>query len=407
MFDFKLSSSKVTPTFLRLCGKGCDRGRIENAMPFGGRGQRGILVLFDQPNKVQWKARKWLADKSILIYQALFRAGVDLTKDIYVGSVFGCCGDEIKPPKYDCCMGHFTYEIGKIKPKLILTVGPIATGAVLYLYNHNHFVSGAPDARYYGECLPLNQNGWSCWLAPVQSEEEIKANGNDQVRRVAEDWVARNVQYAVDVGAVRPDPYVVPNVEVLLDAQQAVEAIEQASSSKYSAFDYETSRLEPQYPNSKILTASIAMGDSEKVDRIVAFSMMDKAVQKPWVDFLQSPTRKIGANIKFEHYWSKVFLNTEVQNWYWDVNITARVFNCMPGRSGLKRLAFSYFGVVGYDDTVEKYMKPEADGANTLEKLLGTGGGVSFNEVFIYNGLDSAFTYECAKKQHQMLGLPF
>ena len=370
-------------------------------MDVGGMGESGILIVFGVPNEIQWEARDWYADTTHPVFQAIQYQNGDPIRETKATGVLLCRGTK-DPAKYEQCLVRLQTTIREMNPSVIITVGEIATGAVLRLYNPLHYKEGVTVADLYGQCIPLNQEkGWNCWLTPVMSRSRLEANRSQEVRDMAQMWVFRHIIWAYGLKGCRPPHYEKPKIEILVDADRIVSAIDQAIHSELTAFDYETNTLDPWRSAAEILTCSVAMGTENALQRTVAFPMGSSAVRQKWTEYLRSETKKIGANIMFEHYWSSVYLNTPTVNWVWDVCIGARILDCSPGVSGLKRTTFVNLGIIGYDDTVEPFISTEDDkGVNGLTKM-------NPNDLLTYNAYDSAYTYECALRQRDMMELVF
>ena len=385
--------------FLR-CGE-CGRGA--SPLDVAGNGKRGILVVFEQPTSTQWSARSWLAGGDSTVLWTLQELGLSLREDIAITAALPCHGSKNSNGNYEPCLIKLKETLKRLRPKVIITVGASATGAILRLYNPGHFAPNFTSAQYVGQCIPLNRNEenmWGCWLAPVQSERDIHLNKSTPIKNMAKAWLRRHVTYAVDVGGLRPSAMPIPEVKLLYDSKEITQVLEEAGNAKYAAFDYETNRLQPEFPKAAILTSAVTyVSDADDV-QTVAFPMSSEVVKQAWCRFLQSDVKKIGANIKFEHRWSCVHLRTPVAHWFWDVCVAGRIMDCMPGNSGLKYLTFVNFGIIGYDDSVSSYMNDDADGMNGLEKAPPV-------NLLTYNGYDALYTYYCAKKQHEMFGLAF
>lgn len=378
-------------------------GRIADPMPPEGKGTKQILVVFEQPTTTQWSARSWFAGGDATVLQILHKLGILLQEDLFVTAVLPCSGNNSGAIRYEDCLIKLQTTISDCNPKLIISVGPVATGAVLRLYNSRHYAPNYTTSQFQGQCIPLVSEDSAihdCWLAPVQSDKEIHANRNAQMQQVAKDWVLDSLKWALDAAVNRPRKTEFPKVEILYGTDAIVAALRQTTAYKYAAFDYETNCLHPESENAKILTAAVTMADSDEIKRTVAFPMASEVVKKEWCRFLQSPVLKIGANIKFEHRWSSVWLKTPVVNWKWDVCVGGRVFDCSPGNSGLKYLTFTLFGVIGYDDSVESFIKDDSSGYNRLDRM-------NVADLLQYNGLDAVYTYLVAKRQCGMLNLDF
>ena len=397
-FTLKGSGRSLSEGFKFVkCGE-CKRSG--KPMAVGGQGKRKILVLFEQPSAAQINRNSWFAGGDASVLQVISGLGLNLMEDLWVTAVLPCAGGVREATfRYEACIQKLRETILDLKPKLIIAVGPGATGAVLRLYNSRHFAENYTSAQYTGKCIPLVDKDWPCWLAPVASDREIHANKNQQVQNVAKDWLRRNIEYAIERSKDTPIP-VLPNVELLYETDAICSAIDDAFHVKYVSFDYETNRLHPEYPNAKILSCAITLADSDQIFRTVAFPMASMVVRQKWCQFLQSSVFKIGANIKFEHRWSCVNLGVPVVNWKWDICVGSRVLDCIPGNSGLKYTAFVNFGVIGYDDSVAPYMKDDENGCNGLSRM-------DFTELLTYNGYDAVYTYLCAKEQHDILHFAF
>lgn len=372
-----------------------------NPLPEDGEGESGILIVFGKPNDVQWECRSWFADTTQPVFQAITYQGGDPKREAIATGVLPCSGAG-KNGKYEQCLARLLTIVTKFKPTVIITVGELATGALLRLYNPLHYKEGTTSAEFYGQCIPLNQEpGWNSWLAPVMSAERLDQYISPEVKQVAQTWLFRHIVWAYGLKNRRPPKYEKPSIEILVESDRIISALDQAQASELTAFDYETSTLEPWKKCASILTCSIAMGSRRSLERTVAFPMTSKAVIERWKEYLRSDTAKIGANIMYEHYWSIVFLNTPTVNWVWDTCLGSRILDCSQGVSGLKRTTFVNLGIIGYDDTVDPFMKSEnPDGSNNLHKMKP-------NDLLTYNAYDSAYTYECALRQRELLRVDF
>lgn len=380
----------------RVCG-------IENSTPLTveGEGRKHILIVFGQPNEVQWECRSWFADTAQQVYQAIIYQGGDPGIDTAVTGVLPCRGTK-DPLKYEQCLVGLANTISRLNPSGIITVGEVATGAVLRLYNPYHYPEGFTAANLYGQQIPLVQErGWQRWLCPLMSEERMMQFSGQEVQEVAKQWTFRYAARAYEICKKAPPLIKKPEIELLVDPADIIKGIEQAIESELTAFDYETNSFDPWRQHAKLLTSSLAMGTQKKLERTIAFHMSDKNVVEKWKEYLRSGVKKIGANIMFEHYWSTVFLNTPVVNWVWDTCLGARIMDCDHGVSNLKRTTFVNLGVIGYDDVVDSFMDTETEeGINSLEKM-------NQMDLLTYNAYDSAYTYLCALRQRKFLNVVF
>ena len=396
MFDIVRKRTLTNGIRLVRCGE-C--GLSSTPLEAGGNGKRGILVVQERPTSVQMEQRNWFAGGENTTLKTLTALGLNIVDDIWVTAVLPCTGKE--QSKYEQCSVKLQQTIDKLRPLTIITAGAIATGAVCRLYNPSHFAENFASQQYVGQCIPLNMK-WDCWFVPVFSDKDIHVHQNKQVQQVAKDWAKKHLEVAVGK-TERPVPEVSEDsIEILYDTPHILQAIKQAGSGqfKYVAWDTETTSLSPFIDGARILTVAMSMADSERIYRTVGFPFASELVKQEFSQFLQSDVKKIGANIKFDHSYCLGLLGVETTNWCWDVGIGARIMDCMPGNSGLKYSLFCNFGLIGYDQEVEKYMDGEEGVLNKLHEA-------PIDKVLKYNCMDALGTYLLAKKQHELLGLAF
>lgn len=399
LFEKKEIKRKISDLpSIQKCSRCCANG--QDPLLVSGKGAKKILVVFNRPSTVQWESRDWLGDMSEPVFQALISDGVDPVEDTWVTGVLLCSGETRNPQKYEPCLAALRDTVRRLRPSLIISVGDIATGAILRLYNPRHFKHETRSLEFVGYCIPLNQEpGWDCWLAPVYSRKDIERHTNKDVVHVSRQWLFKHVLWAVGIGKTRPPRYSKPEIEILFQSDDIVSAIDGALRSELSSFDYETNTLEPWRSCADIMTCSLSYGTREKLERTVAFPMTSSKVREKWIEYLRSDVAKIGANIMFEHYWSTVLLDSPVINWVWDTNLGARILDCQ-GNADLKSTAFVNLGIIGYNDSVDPFMTNNPDGTNNLYKLKP-------QELLTYNAYDAAYTYECALRQRDLLGVSF
>ena len=197
-------------------------------------------------------------------------------------------------------------------------------------------------------------------------------------------------------------------VSVITDVKEAIHAIRYISKNDFS-FDYETTGKKPYRKGHRIFSASISNGKE-------AFSFPffdDDNFRLAWKEAMLSKVKKICHNAKFESVWTKVILG------YWPKNIIAcTMINAHVidnrGKVGLKPLTKQYFNVGGYEESIENYLKPDPIedkkyGANAFNRI----DKAPLNDLLLYGGLDSLFTYLLYKKQlkeldeHTSIGAKF
>lgn len=418
---FELPPRKRTnkSIWVRECPK-CPRSE-QCKIPTTGKGKKQILIVMDEPTKYQYQEKSWLgcaeSGQGQWVFPALMNPNSDwgienIYNDCWVTGVLRCYTGAPDPkPKYECCLADLQSDIETLKPKVIITIGSVATGAVLRCYNPDHFAANYTTNKYNGYAIPLimpySGIAWNTWLVPVVSDTEINSNNIMYLRQIGLDCGIKSLtELCPLVQEPLPKPISRADVRIVSDEKEILKALEVASLSNWTAFDYETNCLHPEVAKDninlkekpKVLTAAIAYCNDKNYITTVAFTFNgNKKIIAAWKEFLQSPTLKIGANIKFEHRWGLVHFGVETLNWAWDVCIGARIFNAQPGMASLKTTSFIHFGVIGYDDDVDEAMKKtEEMGMNRLEALPP-------ETLLLYNGYDSLLTLRCYFRQQELL----
>jgi DNA polymerase-1 len=113
--------------------------------------------------------------------------------------------------------------------------------------------------------------------------------------------------------------------------------------------------------------------------------------------FLNKNIKKIAHNLKFEDLWLSFFLKMEIKNWWFDTIIAAHIIDNRSGITGLKDQTYFNFGIAGYDDDIAPFLKSKNKGGNEINRIK----EADMNQVLLYNGLDSLYTYRLYKKQIQ------
>ncbi|MCK9457309.1 MAG: hypothetical protein M0R31_08460, partial [Candidatus Riflebacteria bacterium] len=115
---------------------------------------------------------------------------------------------------------------------------------------------------------------------------------------------------------------------------------------------------------------------------------------------------KIAANIKFEDNWLNVLCGIEVNPWVFDTMQASHILDNRPGITSVKFQGYVRFGVLGYDEFVQPYLKsPDSNTPNRIKEL--TEDKESFRKLQIYNGIDSLIEYRLAMLQMKEIGYEF
>lgn len=198
-------------------------------------------------------------------------------------------------------------------------------------------------------------------------------------------------------------------VSVITDVKEAIYTLKIISKYDLLAFDYETTGKKPYRKGHKIFSASISNGKDS-----YSFPFFDdEEFRDLWKGILLCPIQKICHNAKFESIWTKVILGYWPKNIIADTMINAHVID-NRGKVGLKPLTKQYFNVGEYEDSISNFLSADSVeedkyGANAFNRI----DKAPLQDLLLYGGLDSLFTFLLYKKQlkeldgHTSIGAKF
>jgi hypothetical protein len=281
---------------------------------------------------------------------------------------------EKKKQYWKHCQPLMVQQIKEANPEKIVVFGKHALASIIdWLW---HDPAGLPD-RWLGRKIPSRE--LNAWICPVGLKGVLKNP------KVAQIYLYRGLRDAMRLKGrpydkVSVDDYA-NRVEVASDLSRIEHLLDEASRSPLSAFDYETNCLKCEKPKAKIFTASVAWL-SASGPKCVAFPMADRLAD-PWKRYVTSDSKKIAANLKFEHRWTKQHFDVDVNKWLWDNVIVGHMYDPMEGVAGLKFQSFCHLGLPYFASEVEKYFdNSDENGYNSIHLA-------NQKNLLVYNGIDS------------------
>lgn len=300
-------------------------------------------------------------------------ARVGVTLDAYP-KVYSAACFEAPDGAWKHCQPLVATELARLQPEVIIPYGPKATQSVVGRYWQT---PAELYDRWYGQKIPCRElNAWICPVGPPAAHKRVS--------EVSSTWEYRWLRDAMRISGRPWDKTIKPQdlVQILYNTEQIIDRVEHiANTAKIAAFDYEATGLKPEWENQEIYSMSIAWVESESI-QCIAFPMFPQlydAVRK----FLQSPCKKIAANIKFEHRWSRAKLGVWVNNWGWDTMQAAHWIDPSPGVTGLKFQAFAKLGIPYFAGEVDQFFESSKNSErNRIHE-------VPIHSLLTYNGVDS------------------
>lgn len=366
-----------------------------------GRGRKGILNIGEAPG--QWEDKRgkpWQGPAGKFLKRSYSKLGIDLFEDCWNINVLDCRpttkDSKNRPPsdyEMQCCRSRTLDVVEQLKPNLIVVFGGSGIQQLLEHRWGGKRVRGI--TRWRGWIIPDRElNAWVCpthhpsFILRMDSKESDTIFMNDLENALA--------MYDVKLPAYTDESQL---VEVIDD----LEPLEHVNNlTTQIAIDYETTGIKPYRKGHRIVMAAVSTSD-----HCYAFMMpKTKKARQPFIDLLQNPRiGKIAHNLTFETLWSKVRLQTDVNNWAWDSMLAAHVLDTRDYVTGLKFQTYVNFGVSDYSSHVAPYLKStDGNSSNDFNHILEYIEREGPDELLTYCGLDTIYTYELAQLQYQQLG---
>lgn len=379
-------------------------------MEVTGKGERKILLLGEAPGKTEdLEGRQFCGETGTLLEKTLKRLEINMRRDCWMTNSLICFPWEIKDGKkkhraptekeIEYCRPNLVNTIEDLKPEIIIPLGDVAVKSLIgWLWKDNP----GPIYKWIGWQIPhIELNTWICptWHPSYVSREGYQSYGTGRKNQVVIDIWEDHLRKAGQISC-RPwnkKPPYEEQIQLIHSPEEAAKIIrEMIPKNEVAAFDYETNMLKPDWPDARILCASICFDTWSTI----AFPWVGE-VREAMREFLQSPIKKIASNLKFEERWSSVHAGTRVNNWWWDTMLGAHIHDNRPEITGLKFQSFVRLGVDSYDDHIKPFKKSKGDErTNQLIK------NVDLNDLLHYCALDSLFEYHVAFKQRKAMGFP-
>jgi len=369
--------------------------------------KKKIMVIGEAPGETEdRRAKPWQGKAGRALQRRYKQLGVDLFKDCVNINAVNCRptdkkGNNRTPTEFEiaCCKRKVISAIKQYKPEIIILHGGIPTTSII----------GDRWKRNLGGIMKWR--GWAipdrlfnAWICPTFHPSFIERQEKEGDSEVVWDQDLKHAFSKID----EPFPQYRDEeecVEIITDQKEAAQLLIQINKMKppLLAFDIETTGLRPY---------------NREVHKIVCVSFCwqeDKAYAIPFPTekrplsllkrILENPKiGKIAANMKYEDTWFNILHEIHIHPWKFDTMQAAHILDNRPGITSLKFQAYVHFGLVGYDGAVSQYLQgSDSNLPNRITELLENRS--SFNELLLYNGMDSLVTFRLAKMQMREMGI--
>lgn len=398
-------SIRLTPN----CGacllyKDCKSPKME---PYG-QFKRGILFFGEAPGKNEdYHGKQFMGEAGKKLKGHCSNVGILLHIDTLSINAINCHPKDKDgnnrtptPREIDYCRPIPYQVINKYKPKVIVLFGQSAIESFLgHRWTDREEGVGA-ITRWRGFAIPDRETG--CWVIPTYHPSFIMRNDKKKVlKKLFESDLEVALRYANIPFPEFEDEK--KNVIILTDTDHIISNLKLIFSGANLAFnknhnpmpisiDYETSGLKPHREGHYIRTCSL----SSSWNNAYSFPIENNEVRKQLKRILESPEiKKIAHNLKYEDVWSRAILGAKPQGWVWDTMLTAHLLDNRRKITGLKFQTYVRYGVSGYGNLIEPYLKSKGKNANDFNNI----GKAPLKDLLLYNGLDTIFTYKLFMNQ--------
>ncbi len=385
---------KAPLPLLPRCGE-CklDKGCNSPKMAISGKGHKKILVVGEAPgSREDQLGRPFTGPAGDVLKEALGRYGVDLRSDCWITNSIICRPPNNKLPQrsIDFCRPNLVKAVKELNPEIIIPLGASAVQSLLgWLWKGD----AGRISRWVGWQIPCQKP--NAWIYPTYHPSYVLRERNEKTghkNEALELWFDRHIQAACNLkGRPRKElPDYEGQVRVVQGPEEAAALIDRVNETGNPiAFDFETDRLKPDHPDSRIICCAISNGIIT-----VAYPWVRETIEAT-KRLLAGDCPKIAYNNKFEYRWC-LRHKLQVNNWLWDGMLSAHALDSRPGTKGLEFQSFVLLGKSAYKD-YSQWMKT-SKGGNEKNKLH----EVDLPGLLRYCGLDALLEWLVWTKQRRL-----
>lgn len=396
----KVKSREYTCTQCKLYTK-CNTPKVQ----IEGEGRKGILILGSGVS-LAYENSKGENHGSHYNYlkKRLKEVYIDIKKDCWYLPAIRChTRDEYGARTSKACHSLLIKDIAKYKPKLIITACKESWDILLYDRMGGR-AGSVPYAKWCGEIIPDQK--LKTWIMPIYDTANIIRDENEQAEKKYPNYYYEPY-YSEMLDNIHPTlEQDVPSIEyenkvqIANSIETALDMIKDVMTWPSFAFDIETTGLRAEAEGMKIHSISFACNE-------IAYGMLwygnDEQFMYNMADLMLNDAPKIAHNMQFEYVWMVNHLGVEPYNLKQDPMLMQHsLHNQKP--TSLKFLTFAHFGVLGYDEDADEFLKPpssqsRAKGYNAINTIF----KAPKRDILFYCALDSLFTVWLAKKLYKRL----
>jgi uracil-DNA glycosylase family 4 len=379
---------------------GLFRGAKKSRMDYTGDGKRGVLIILEQPGRVEDETGVQLTGPTGDFFRNKLKYnGLELDRDFWKINSLNCYGEN-KPTRtqLQCCRPMIDIAIKKLQPHTIWLMGKYAVEST-YMGRFSHLEIG----RWRGLRFPDRET--QSWIVPMYHPSFPYRNEKDQNAMSIFDRDLEEAIRCIDMKFPKfesEEKY----VNILTNHNAICNVLDQIIEAEWDFFhDYETNSLKPYWPLSKLLTMSICTNENAAFSFPVGYRSHFSPAQIAQIKrrvrkiMLNPNIKKRAQNLKFENAWTMNYWGVVPQSTDWCTMNTSHVIDGRKYFTGLKFQSYYRWGMADYGKHIEPYKKGHP--YNRMEEL-------DLHDLLLYGGMDSLVGERLRKvqvKEIERLGL--
>jgi DNA polymerase I-like protein with 3'-5' exonuclease and polymerase domains/uracil-DNA glycosylase len=370
-----------------------------------GEGQKGILII---GGGVSYAYENSKGDNHGAHYNFLKKrlkeVGINLKRDCWYLPAIRCfTKEDYGAVTSKACHALLVKDILKYNPRLIVTTSREAWDILLYDRMGGR-AGSTPYAKWCGKAIPDQKLGR--WVLPIYDTFNVMKDISSQENKKYPNYFYEpyyTEQLDMINEYVRKDVEIVNydnKVKVAGTVEEAIRMLKIVKTWVAFAFDLETTGIRELHPDMRI--HSISFSNGHEAFGMLWYDKNDRFLDEI-EDVLTNESPKVAHNMQFEYSWITEHLGVSPKNIKHDPMIMQHcLHNQKP--TNLKYLTYQYYGVLGYDESADAFLKPSNDkkkkmGANAINTIF----NAPTKDILHYCALDSLFTYKLAHDLHNQL----
>lgn len=366
-------------------------------MEYTGQGKLGVLIVAEAPGADEDELGTQLVGKAgKYLREELSSLGLRLDEDFWKTNTVICRPPDNKTPtdkQLSLCRKNLIDTIEELQPKAIWTLGNVPTKALLK--------GGLKKISISSLCnrvIPLKE--FNTWVLPMFHPSYMIRNKHDANLH---GYFRRNLRMAVEFckenwGLPTLSPF--DDIVSLTDPREIKEMIDTIIDTEaLTAFDFEGTGIDPEYPGHRITSMAIATKDKSyafPIDHNES-NYTDKEydiICDAICDYIGNwELKRVAHSVNFDVRFAEWILGAEAGGKFSCTMVASHILDHRSGNNSLKDQAFLRYGIKEYDKAAKKYISAKKGHKfNTMPSM-------PLAEQLLYVGADARLTMKLYEDQ--------